>query len=455
MISVNKNSIRILQYSLIAFLIIYTIAVTFKNAFFYQKQINFLPRLETGIDLSGGHEMIIQVEPYETEVYLQERNNNNDILTKAILVLENRLNGLGTKDINTQRYGSDKIVIVVPSSVNIESIKSIINTTAHLTFHILNPYNISYDFQTLKNKISSQNEAIMPGYDENNKSYYLLSKKADLDGKDIVNAIPANDGMGNGISFKFNKNGCNQLSDVTRRNIGKAMAIALDGKVLMAPVINAHISNCSGSITGNFSYNEASKIALLLKSGSLPAKLKIIDEKEISSSLGIEILKSAKIASLFGILAIMLFMFIRYKGLGIVASFALFLNLTITITIMAICGFNITLPGIAGLVLMLGMAVDANVIIYEKMIEIYKNNIHTPSIIIKHGFSDSMSAILDSNLTTIIAATVLFGFGNSFIKGFAVTLIIGVMCSAFTAIILTKIIIKNLIPEKFLLWSIK
>lgn len=384
------------------------------------------------------------------DVVLSENLKENivsDATDKAIAILKNRIDGVGVKEISIQRYGADKIVLLVPQGVDIGRIKKVINTTAKLTFHLMDRRHI---FVKKPDKIA-KDYVVYEEYGArggSEKLYYLMEQKPTLNGDCMTNVQPYTDGLTNAINFKMNSAGTKKFGDITRNNIGSLLAIVLDGRVLMAPRITTPILSGNGSITGNFTREEIADLSVLLRSGSLPAKITIISDRHLSSIFDKNILSKAGLATVIGLVTVALIIILRYKKLGAVAMFALLLNFLFTLAIIAMFGLTLTLPGIAGFVLMLGMAIDANILIYEKMKELKRQGITQTSHLIQNGFAKALSTIIDSNVTTVIAAVALFGFGGSFIKGFSITLILGIMCSIFTAVNITKMIVAALYSRK-------
>ena len=385
------------------------------------------------------------------DVILNERLKENiisDATDKAIAILKNRIDGVGVKEISIQRYGSDKIVLLVPQGVDISRIKMVINTTAKLTFHLMDRRHI---FVKKPDKIAKDYVVYEEyGARSNNDEhlYYLMEQKPTLNGDCMTNVQPYTDGLTNAINFRMNSAGTKKFGDITRNNVGSLLAIVLDGRVLMAPRITTPILSGNGSITGNFTREEIADLSVLLRSGSLPAKITIINDRHLSSIFDKNILSKAGLATIIGLTTVAMIIILRYKKLGAVAMFALCLNFLLTLAIIAIFGLTLTLPGIAGFVLMLGMAIDANILIYEKMKELKRQGITQTNHLIQNGFAKALSTIIDSNVTTVIAAVALFGFGGSFIKGFSITLILGIMCSIFTAVNITKMIVAVLYSRK-------
>jgi preprotein translocase subunit SecD len=393
----------------------------------------------------------------EVEVFYDQSNANellHNTIEQTMQVIRKRIDSLGTKEISLQKIGNSLIMLQVPSSENIEKIKKLVGKTAKLSFHLVNE-NTPFVFEESSQPDDSMLVPMLPRGESKYKGYYKLYKEELLDGSYLQDARVDYSDLQPGIAFKLNKVGASKFANITSFNKGRTMAIVLDNKVLMAPTINDPILDGNGKITGNFDKEDANEFAKLLKSGALPVPLEIVEQRTIGASLGSDAIHSIKMAGIVGISAIILFMAIYYKMFGVISGIALIFNLSLTITIIAVFGITVTLPGIAAIILALGMSIDTNVLIYEKIREIIKdgtklnivNSKKDKMILINEGFKGAMSAILDSNFTTIVATITLLAVNSGFIRGFAIGLIIGLLCSLFTAITLTKLLIE--------FWSIK
>ena len=269
---------------------------------------------------------------------------------------------------------------------------------------------------------------------------YVITRKAVVSGENLVDAQPSfQDGQAV-VSFKFNSLGGKKFGEATKNNIGERLAIVLDNEVISAPVIQSAIMGGSGVITGNFTVKSANDLALLLRSGALPAPLEVLEERTVGAGLGADSIKAGIIASLIGLTFVIFFMLGAYGLFGVFTNIAVFTNLILMLGILSAMGATLTLPGIAGIILTIGMAVDANVLIFERMREEVKHG-RSPRDAAEAGFREAWATIVDSNLTTLVAALVLFYFGTGPVRGFAVTLAIGIATSMFTSVTVTRLII--------------
>ena len=334
-------------------------------------------------------------------------------MNRLIEVLDRRINGLGVAESVVQKAGSNRVIIELPGINNTEDAIKMIGKTALLEFKLENPD-------------GTLGETLLTGG---------ALKKADV----------SYDNLGRPqIQFEMNQEGAVKFAEITRNNIGKKLAITLDGKVQTAPTINSEIPSGNGVITGNYTVEEAKATATLLNAGALPVKAEIVETRTVGASLGDESIAQSKQAAIFAMILIGVFMIVFYKLPGIVANIALIIFGLITFGCLNFIDATLTLPGIAGLILSAGMAVDANVIIFERIKEELRLG-NTIRNAIDAGFSKGFVAIFDSNLTTLIITVILFTFGTGPVKGFAVTLTIGTLASMFTAITITKILLLTFI----------
>jgi protein-export membrane protein SecD len=275
----------------------------------------------------------------------------------------------------------------------------------------------------------------------NEEVKYLLEKKSRVGGENLIDANASFDPTeGHAVSFRFDTTGAQKFGKATSENIGKRFAVVLDGVVITAPVINSAITGGSGIITGNFTSQEAADLAVLLRAGALPAPLEIVEERSVGPGLGADSIAAGKIASIIGMILVCIFMILIYGSFGVIANISLIANLFIIVSLLGTIGATLTLPGIAGIVLTIGMAVDANVLIFERIKEESVKNKKIYETI-KKGFDRALSTILDANITTLIASLLLFVFGSGPIKGFSITLSLGVIASMFTALMLTNLLV--------------
>ena len=356
---------------------------------------------------------------------------------QSLEIIGRRINALGTTEPTIQRQGVDRILVQVPGLQDPARLKAILGQTAKLTFQLL-----------CEAQRTSAEERVPVGCDEldardEGGAYWVqTSRRATVDGAELVDAQPGFDSR-NGepiVTFRFNQKGSVEFGRLTQANVGRPFAIVLDNKVVSAPVINEPILGGTGQISGNFSVEEANDLAIVLRSGALPAKLVIVEERTVGPSLGSGSIRAGFIACIIGLAAVLVFMVFSYGLFGFFANAALLANLTLLIGILSVLEATLTLPGIAGIVLTMGMAVDSNVLVFERIREEVRIG-RSPLNAIETGFSRAFGTILDANITTFIAAVILFGMGSGPIRGFAVTLGIGIMTTVFTAYTLTRLIV--------------
>jgi len=369
-------------------------------------------------------------------------------VTQTLETIRNRIDQFGVAEAVIQRQGSDRIVVELPGIDDPERVKNLIKVTAVLEFKLVKA-GPAADEQTLLQefggKVPDDAEIVKGDPKRGHQGYYLVSKVASITGKDLRTVRRGVDEWNNpAVSFTLTPDGARRFEQVTGQNIGKQLAIILDGKLQSAPVINSRISD-SGIIQGHFTPEEANDLVVILKAGALPAGIKYLEERTVGPSLGSDSIRQGLIAGLVAIFAVMAFMIFYYKLAGVNAIIALILNEIIIFGAMAYFKATFTLPGIAGIILGIGMAVDANILIFERIKEELALGKNISSAI-NAGFGRAFSAIFDSNLTTIISAIFLFQFGTGPIKGYAVTLIIGLVANLFTAVFVSRLIFDLAVP---------
>ena len=355
-------------------------------------------------------------------------------LRQALEIIRRRIDEVGTREPTIQRQGSNRILIQVPGIGSAEELKDLIGTTAQLTFQPV--LNVVSDAET---NAGFGNE-LLPSLDEAGK-FYILEARPVVTGEDLIDAQPSFDQNGRpAVTFRFNPSGARRFGDYTAENIGSPFAIVLDSEVISAPVIQSHIPGGSGIITGNFSIEESTNLAVLLRAGALPATLEFLEERTIGPELGADSIEAGKIACLVAFGAVLIFMLLSYGLFGLFANIALIINIGLIFGFLSAIGATLTLPGIAGIVLTIGMAVDANVLIFERIREELKTA-KGPARAIELGYERALSAILDANITTFITAVILFAMGSGPVRGFSITLGIGILTSVFTAIFVTRLLV--------------
>lgn len=370
-----------------------------------------------------------------THAYFASLEQN--MIDRIIDVIRYRIDATGMQEISIQKQGSNAVLVQIPGATNRSDIKKILSQTGSLKFHLVDMSVTSNDIQ---NDDLPLGVKILPLIQDDNEIKVPIFVQPLMYGEMIADAQTSTYMGKHIVNFKLTDAGTRKFAEITKNNVGKVLAIVLDNKVITAPHINEPILTGSGQISGNFTFESAKQLAILLRSGSLPVPVKIIQENLVGPTLGKEAVQSGANAVIIGCILVILIMIGMYRGLGLIASIGLICNLTLMFAILSIIEATITLPGIAGLALTLGMAVDANVLIYERMREESKTQKSVLQILRK-GYDMALRTILDSNITTVIVALLLYAFGSSSIKGFAITLIIGIISSMITAVIFTKILI--------------
>ena len=364
-------------------------------------------------------------------------------INQSIEIIRRRVDETGTKEPTIQQQGDSRILVQLPGVENPERVKELLGKTAKLTFHIVD---VSADVNAARQGRIKPGTLLLPSVEQddagNPMQYYVVSKRVEVGGETLVDSQPSFQDNQPVVSFRFNTAGGRKFGRATQRSVGKPLAIVLDGAVISSPRVNEPILGGSGVITGNFSVQEASDLALLLRAGALPAPLVVLEERTVGPGLGRDSVDSGKTASIIGLILVAIYMLISYGRFGAVSIVALTANILLIVALLSVLQATLTLPGIAGIVLTVGMAVDANVLIFER-IRSECNSGRPVFKAIESGYKRAMVTIVDANLTTLIAALVLYAFGSGPIKGFAVTLSVGILTSMFTAIMVTRLMIAG------------
>jgi preprotein translocase subunit SecD len=399
--------------------------------------VEALARPVVSVSNVGAKDIVVTADGTVMTIQLSEAEKlatDARTVKQSLEIIRRRIDEVGTREPTIQRQGSDRILIQVPGIGSAAELKAIIGTTAQLTF------------QPVVGRASSAGATpglgneVLPSLDEEGV-FYTLETAPVVTGEELVDAQPSFDQNGRpAVSFRFNTSGARKFGDYTAQNIGSPFAIVLDDEVISAPVIQSHIPGGSGIITGRFSVEETTNLAVLLRAGALPAGLEFLEERTIGPELGADSIQAGKLACVVAFAAVLGFMVLSYGLFGVFANIALIVNVGLIFGLLSMIGATLTLPGIAGIVLTIGMAVDANVLIFERIREELKSA-RGPARAIELGYEKALSAIFDANITTFITAVILFAMGSGPVRGFAITLGLGILTSVFTAIFVTRLMI--------------
>ena len=361
---------------------------------------------------------------YSKQGIIELKTSSQD---QALEIVRRRIDEIGTNEPNILKRGNDRILVELPGLDDPMRIKSLLGKTANLSFR----------FVTNNNEESFGAEKL---FYENSDEEAIVSKRIILSGDNLLDAQPRMNNETNEtvVSFTLDRVGAKRFGKATSTGIGKQLAIVLDGKIISAPVIRDTIASGSGQISGGFTFQSATDLALLLRSGALPAPLKIIEERTVGPDLGKDSIRAGMIALIIGFILVILFIFIKYKIFGLITNIALIINLFLLIGVLTLFEATLTLPGIAGIILTVGMAVDANVLIFERIKEELKNEKNN-LIAFDSGYTKSKTAILDANITTLLAAIILFFMGSGPIKGFSLTLGVGIFTTLFSVYFVARL----------------
>ena len=426
---------------------------------FRKNKIRVIPRLKADVNENNEKETYIVVsatnnnvkeikkivKSLNSDLIVAENNDNIEIrydknainkakyklLQQSIEIVRKRIDETGTKEPIIQAQGRDRILVQVPGMESPDELKKVLGKTANMTFHFVNTSIMGDD--TLPNNILKMKEM-------NGDYTYYIEKQVILNG-DVLQDANATYVEGKpAVGFKMNSLGSKKFADITKNNIGRFLAIVLDNEVITAPRINTPITGGSGVITGNFTTEEANQTALLLRAGALPAPLSIIEERVVGPSLGEDSIKSGLEACAYGLIIVFIFMLFLYRLFGIISTITLSVNLVLTLASLSLLNATLTLPGIAGIVLSIGMAVDTNILIFERIKEEYKETGKVYNSV-ANGFNYAWATIFDSNITTIIVSIILYILGSGAVRGFALVLGIGILTSLFSGVLLTKLLL--------------
>jgi preprotein translocase subunit SecD len=390
---------------------------------------------------TGGRDVTLQTRPDQhiavTLVPAAAAAAASDAVARSIEIIRKRIDALGAKEPLITQQGSSRIVIEAPGESDPEKLKAIIGKTAKLTFQMVDTDVAPQDVAA--GRIPPEDEVLQS--DDGFAASYVVKRRSVVTGEMLTSASGSHDeNNAPAVAFGFNGVGSSRFAGVTSQNIGKPFAIVLDKRIISAPNIRSAITGGSGIITGHFTEESANQLALLLKSGALPAPLNVVEQHTVGAELGADAVRAGQISILLGGVLIFAFIILAYGLFGAFAAVALVVNGLMIVGAMSLSHATLTLPGIAGLVLTLAVAVDANVLIYERMRDEVRGG-RPPMSAADAGFKRAMTTIIDANATTVVAAIIMFNLGAGPVKGFALTLLIGVFTSVFTAVLITQVLI--------------
>ena len=396
--------------------------------------------------IAGGQDIEVEVvDGNKIQVTLTEeaiRERRRSAIEQSIEIVRRRIDELGTREPTIQRQGDERILVQVPGLQDPERLKSILGKTAKMVFRLVDvttsPAEILGGARTPPgSELLESDERTADGGPAN---MFVVRKRVMVSGDTLVDSSATFQDNMPVVSFRFDSVGAKRFGDATAKNVGRPFAIVLDHRVISAPVIREPILGGTGIISGNFTVQEVQDLSLLLRAGALPAPLKILEERTVGPALGADSVAAGKIACIIAFVAVMIFMVLSYGIFGLFADLALIINLFLIMGALSVLQATLTLPGIAGIVLTIGMAVDANVLVFERIREEVRTG-KTPFAAMEAGYQRAVGTIFDANVTTFIAAVILFVMGSGPIKGFSVTLGIGIITSVFTAVVVTRLML--------------
>ena len=404
----------------------------------FDRAINLINEIDNNLIIENTDEILLNITLSEEKI----KEIEDYAILQSIEIIRRRVDEVGTNEPIIQRQGNDRILVQLPGLDDPERIKRLLGKTARMNFRLVNETS-SID-EALSGRVPPGSDLLFE-IDENTGEKtipYIVYKRVGVSGDELIDANPTVDQNNQPVvSLRFDASGSRKFGDLTSKNVGKRFAIVLDGEVISAPVIREPITGGSGQISGNFTFESASDLSVLLRAGALPAPLTILEERSVGPSLGKDSIKAGMYAAMIALLLVIIYMLIIYGyRFGLAANISLIINLLLILSLLGVLDATLTLPGLAGIALTVGMAVDANVLIFERIREESRSG---RSIIgaIDNGFKEAFRTIVDANITTLIAAVILFQFGSGPVKGFAVTLALGVITTMFTSLLLSRALI--------------
>ncbi|MGA0539309.1 protein translocase subunit SecD [Neotabrizicola sp. VNH66] len=424
-----------------------TLRITLANPDGVSAAVTALRALATPVmSLTGAGSTDISVTSDGADVVVtltdaEKAASDSRTVQQSLEIIRNRVDQAGTREPTILRQGADRILIQVPGIGSAAELKSLIGTTAKLSFHPV------VSTTTDAGASAGARNLLLPSMDQKGL-YYIVEETPVVTGEELVDSQPSFDQNGRpAVSFRFDGAGARKFGDYTANNIGKLFAIVLDNQVISAPQIQSHIPGGSGIITGSFTVEESTQLAVLLRAGALPAKMEFLEERTIGPELGADSIRAGQTAAVIGAIAVIAYMVLSYGMFGWFANIALVLNIVLMIAVLSAIGATLTLPGIAGIVLTMGMAVDANVLIFERIREELRAGL-SPARACEAGFARAFSAIMDANITALLTGFIMYWIGSGPVRGFAVTFTLGIITSMFTAIYVTRLVIEVYLNRK-------